>query len=451
MKLFTRLRQALPQPRITIARWIALTTLTAMLFLLLLKGLFSLLLSVWAQPPLLESGLIEKVAAVTRILDAAPVLQRSNIAGAAGDGTYSVRWLQRHDEAGVPMLVDAEYRQGTPILRALLKRPDARVEAFEPSDMPEYAPERGYALMIELSDKSWVLFRATSRSWGLDELPRNLIILALMLASSLAVALLATRYLAKPLERFAEGARRFGKDFNAPPIPVVGPHDLRQAILAFNATQAQLKHYLNDRTQMLAAISHDLRAPLTRMRLRAEFIDDAQLQAKLFQDVDEMQAMVDAALAFFRDDARLEPTTVFDLGELLLTVVDDFKDAGVEVGLSGPRRCVYTGRPVGIKRVLVNLIDNAAKYGCEPTVVLAVTARQIEITVQDRGPGIAPELQEQVFVPFYRIEGSRNRDTGGVGLGLPAARAIVLEQGGSLTLSNRLDGGLQAKVTLPVG
>ena len=451
MKLFAWLRQALPKPRITIARWIALTTLTAMLFLLLLKGLFSLLLSVWAQPPLLESGVIEKVAAVTRILDAAPAAQRSNIAGAAGDGTYSVRWLQRHDEAGVPVLVDAEFRQGTPVLRALLKRPEARVEVFEPSDMPEYAPERGYALMIELSDKSWALFRATRRSWGLDELPRNLIILALMLVSSLAVALLATRYLAKPLERFAEGARRFGKDFNAPPIPVVGPHDLRQAILAFNATQAQLKHYLNDRTQMLAAISHDLRAPLTRMRLRAEFIEDGQLQAKLFQDVDEMQAMVDAALAFFRDDARLEPTTVFDLGELLLTVVDDFRDAGVAVGLSGPHRCVYSGRPVGIKRVLVNLIDNAAKYGREPSVLLTVTPRQIEITVLDHGPGIAPALHEQVFAPFFRIEGSRNRNTGGVGLGLPAARAIVLEQGGSLTLGNRPGGGLQVRVTLPLG
>ena len=451
MKRFARLRQALPKPRITIARWITLTTLTAMLFLLLLKGLFSLLLSVWAQPPLLESGVIEKVATVTRILDAAPAAQRSKIASAAGDGTYTVRWVQHHDDAGVPLLVDAEFSQGTPILRALLKRPEARVEVFEPSDMPEYAPERGYAVMIDLSDKSWVLFRATSRSWGLDELPRNLITLALMLASSLGVALLAARYLAKPLERFAEGARRFGKDFNAPPIPVVGPHDLRQAILAFNGTQAQLKHFLNDRTQMLAAISHDLRAPLTRMRLRAEFIEDAQLQAKLFQDVDEMQAMVDAALAFFRDDARLEPTTLFDLGELLLTVVDDFKDAGVNVGLSGPRRCVYSGRPMGIKRVLVNLIDNAAKYGREPTVVLAVTPWQMEITVLDRGPGIAPALQEQVFAPFYRIEGSRNRHTGGVGLGLPAARAIVLEHGGRLTLGNRPDGGLQARVTLPLG
>ena len=120
MSLLARVRQALPRPKITIARWIALTTLTAMLFLLLLKGLFSLLLSVWAQPPLLESGVIEKVAAVTRILDVAPLAERANIASAAGDGSYSVRWLRRHDEAGVPSLVDAEFSEGTPILRALL-------------------------------------------------------------------------------------------------------------------------------------------------------------------------------------------------------------------------------------------------------------------------------------------------------------------------------------------
>ncbi|PVZ43690.1 ATP-binding protein [Pseudomonas sp. CC120222-01a] len=451
MRLLARLRKALPRPRITIARWIALTTLTAMFILLLLKGLFSLLLSVWAQPPLLESGVIEKVATVTRILDAAPEAQRANIASAAGDGSYSVQWLRSHDEAGMPELVDAEFRKGTPTLRALLKRPDARIEAFEPSDLLEYEPARGYALMIELSDRSWVLYRATDRSWGLDELPRNLIILTLMLLSSLVVALFATRYLAHPLERFAEGARRFGKDFNAPPIPVVGPHDLRQAILAFNATQAQLKHFLNDRTQMLAAISHDLRAPLTRMRLRGEFIEDGELQAKLFKDVDEMQAMVDAALEFFRDDARLEQTTAFDLAEMLQTVVDDFKDAGIKVALDTPRRCVYVGRPVGIKRVLVNLVDNAVKYGLAPELRLAVTAEQLEITVLDRGPGIAPELQERVFAPFFRIEGSRNRDTGGVGLGLPAVRAIVLEQGGSVTLANRPGGGLEVKVSLPVG
>lgn len=444
-------RKALPRPRITIARWIALTTLAAMLSLLLLKGLFSLLLSVWAQPPLLESGLIEKIATVTRMVDAAPVAQRSTIARAAGDASYSVQWLRQREESGLPVRVEKDFHKGATMLRALLNRQQVQIEVFGPADFPAQATPRGYALLIQLADASWIQFHVLDRSWGLDELPRNLIILTLMLISSLAVAWFAARYLADPLERFAQGARRFGKDFNAPPIPVVGPHDLRQAILAFNATQAQLKHFIDDRTQMLAAISHDLRAPLTRMRLRGEFIEDAELQAKMFKDVDEMQAMVDAALQFFRDDARLEPVTAFDLGGLLLTAIDDFKDAGVDVGYSGPQRCVYVGRPIGIKRVVVNLLDNAAKYGREPALRLTVEAEQIIIRVLDRGPGIAEHLQARVFEPYFRIEGSRNKDTGGVGLGLPAARAIVLEQGGSMTLANRPVGGLEVKVTLPVG
>ncbi|WDY60001.1 ATP-binding protein [Pseudomonas sp. PSKL.D1] len=452
MNLLAKTRNALLRPRITIARWIALTTLAAMLVLLLvLKGLMSLVMGVWAQPPLLESGLIEKVAAVARIVDAAPEAQRPLIAAAAGDASYTVQWLRNHAQAGLPTGATSEQGEGAQRLRALLNRPNARFEVFEPADLPAPDGQRGYALLVELSDASWLLYRVNSRSWGLDELPRNLIVVVLMVLTSLVIALFATRYLAHPLERFAAGARRFGKDFNAPPIPVVGPHDLRQAILAFNATQAQLKHFLNDRTQMLAAISHDLRAPLTRMRLRGEFIQDAELQAKLFQDVDEMQAMVDAALQFFRDDARLEPATTFDLAALLLTVVDGFKDAGVEVDFTGPRRCVYLGRPMGIKRVVVNLIENAAKYGREPAVQLVVTAEQVVIRVLDRGPGVAEHLQEQVFAPFFRIEGSRNKNTGGVGLGLPSARAIVQEQGGSITLRNRPEGGLEARVTLPVG
>ncbi|BBH45519.1 ATP-binding protein [Pseudomonas sp. KU43P] len=444
-------RRALPWPRITIARWIALTTLAAMLSLLLLKGLFSLVMSVWAQPPLLESGLIEKFATVTRMLDAAPVAQRTTLASAAGDASYRVQWFRQRDESGLPAWVEKDSHKGAAILRELLHRQQVQIEVFGPEDMPAQSAPRGYALLIQLSDGSWLQFHVLDRSWGLDELPRNVIVLVLMMVSSLAVAWFAARYLADPLERFTVGARRFGKDFNAPPIPVVGPHDLRQAILAFNATQAQLKHFIDDRTQMLAAISHDLRAPLTRMRLRGEFIEDAELQAKLFKDVDEMQAMVDAALQFFRDDARLEQATAFDLGGLLLTAVDDYKDAGVDVGYSGPQRYVYVGRPIGIKRVVVNLLDNAVKYGREPAIQLTVDAEQIVIRVLDRGPGIAEHLQEQVFEPYFRIEGSRNKDTGGVGLGLPAARAIVLEQGGSMTLSNRPVGGLEVKVTLPVG
>ena len=439
------------RPRDTVARWIALTTMVAMLTLLALNELFGVLAGAWARPPLMETGLMDKAAAITRIIDSAAPGQRHDIAKTASDPGLSVQWLQRYEDARLPVIGDPEFSEGSVFLRRQLNRPDARIEAYEPDDWPtKDNPDRRYAVIIELTDHTWVIFSVSSRSWGLGEWQRNLIIIALILLSTLIVALIATRHLATPLEHFADGARRFGVDFRAPPIPVVGPYEIRQAILAFNAMQAQLKHFVQDRTQMLAAISHDLRAPLTRMRLRGEFIEDADQQSKLFRDVDEMQAMVNAALEFFRDEARLEHATAFDLAELLHTVVDDFRDAGTEVSFEGAQRFVYVGRPIGIKRALTNLIDNAVKYGSGPGVRLKAFADCVEIRVVDRGPGIAPHYQEQVFAPFFRVEGSRNKNTGGVGLGLSAARATVLEHGGTLVLSNRRDGGLEARVSLPL-
>jgi len=443
-------RATVPRPRDTVARWIAMTTMVAMLALLVLNEVFGALAGAWARPPLMETGLMDKAAAITRIIDSAAPGQRLDIARAASDPGLNVQWLLRHEDARLPVIEDPEFSEGSAYLHQQLARPDARIEAYEPNDWPAGDPTRRYAVIIELTDHTWVIFSVSSRSWGLGEWQRNLIILGLILLSTLIVALIATRHLATPLEHFAEGARRFGVDFRAPPIPVVGPYEIRQAILAFNAMQAQLKHFVQDRTQMLAAISHDLRAPLTRMRLRGEFIEDADQQSKLFRDVDEMQAMVNAALEFFRDEARLEHATAFDLAELLHTVVDDFRDAGTEVSFEGAQRFVYVGRPIGIKRALTNLIDNAVKYGSEPGVRLKAFADCVEIRIVDRGPGIAPQYQEQVFTPFFRVEGSRNKNTGGVGLGLSAARATVLEHGGTLILRNRRDGGLEARVSLPL-
>ncbi|WP_447801109.1 sensor histidine kinase [Pseudomonas kilonensis] len=443
-------RSRAQRPRDTVARWIALTTMIAMLTLLALNELFSLLAGAWARPPLMETGLMEKATAITRIIDSVAPEQRPAIAKAASDQAFNAQWLQRHEDARLPVIDKPEFSEGSALLRQQLGRPDARIEAYEPNDWPADQPDARYAAIIELADHSWVIFSVPSRSWGLEEWARNGIIIALILLSTLIVALIATRHLAAPLERFAEGARRFGVDHQAPPIPVIGPHEIRQAILAFNAMQAQLKHFLQDRTQMLAAISHDLRAPLTRMRLRGEFIEDAEQQSRLFRDVDEMQAMVNSALEFFRDDARLEHATAFDLAELLHTIVDDLKDAGTEVAFEGAQRLVYVGRPIGIKRALVNLIDNAIKYGGAPTVRLEADANRVDICILDRGPGIAAQHLEQVFTPFFRIEGSRNKHTGGVGLGLSAARATVLEHGGTLTLRNRRGGGLEARVSLPL-
>ena len=200
---------------------------------------------------------------------------------------------------------------------------------------------------------------------------------------------------------------------------------------------------------MLAAISHDLRAPLTRIRLRCEFMEDLDHQHKLIRDVEEMQSMINAALAFFRDDTVLEHSTAFDLSELLQTIIDDYRDQQLVVDFRGPPHLVYHGRPLGLKRVVVNLLENAAKYARHPSIALSVNDQRVCIEVSDEGPGIPEADLERVFDPFFRLETSRNRNTGGVGLGLSAARAIVREQGGELSLSNRRGSGLVARVELP--
>jgi signal transduction histidine kinase len=442
-------RRAQPRPRDTVVRWIALTIALAMGAALALNFLFVELAGVWGRPPLTQVGLLEQVAAITRVVDAAPAELREGLARAATNPGYTVRWHRAREETGTPPADPNDRNEPGGIVRDLLGDPARRVESFEPDDWSAPRATASYTMLVQLRDDTWLAFSTPSRSWGLDPGMRNLIVAALVLLSTLGVAAVATRRLALPLQRFARAARRFASDFRAPPIALTGPHEIRQAAIAFNAMQAQIQHFVADRTQMLAAISHDLRAPLTRMRLRGEFIDDPEQQQKLFRDVDEMQDMISAALAFFRDDARLEEATPFDLSELLMTLVDDFRDQGVAIAFEGPRGVVYAGRPLGIKRALVNLLENAVKYGRQPRIDLVPHAGNIEIRVSDRGPGVPDDLLEQVFMPFYRVDTSRHRSTGGVGLGLSAARAIVREHGGELQLRNRKGGGLEARMTLP--
>ena len=432
--------------RDTVSRWIALTTILAMLTSLGFYALFTQVAGVWAYPPLTETGLLEKLSSLSRVIAASEPAQRQRLADAASDSSLTIRWSASHEALELPAAPDAASRADKPNARKLFN--SERLEAYQPSDWPQHNGQ--YAMAMQLADGSWLMFSMPSRSWGLEHWARNLIVVVLILLSTGLVALIATRRLARPLQTFAEGARRFGVDFRAPPIEPVGPHEIRQAILAFNAMQAQLQHFIKDRTQMLAAISHDLRAPLTRMRLRGEFIDDPQLQKKLFSDVDEMHAMINSSLEFFRDNARLEQATPFDLAELLQTLIDDYRDQSIEIPFSGPQRLAYVGRPLGLKRVITNLLENALKYASEPAIELRSDAEHVTIRVLDRGPGIPSDSYEQVFVPFHRLEGSRNKSTGGVGLGLSAARAIVLEHGGELTVRNRSIGGLEARVVLPV-
>ncbi|MGN6092889.1 MAG: HAMP domain-containing sensor histidine kinase [Luteibacter jiangsuensis] len=433
----------------TLSRWFAMNIMMALLVAAAMNAAFVQFAGVWAKPGIKDIGIVEQAAAVVRLIDSAPRDMRPRLARAARGDVYSVEWFPNDD--ALPMRRDDTYVGVTARLRDLIGRQNVRVLGSEPGDPGvDGTPTTKYALAIDLSDGSWLLFVAPERSWGLNPWARNVLTGIFALAGSVAVGALASRRLARPMEKFARQAQRFGADVNAPPMESAGPLEFRMAAHAFNDMQARVKRYVADRTYMLAAISHDLRAPLTRMRLRGEFVEDEEQQRRLFRDVDDMRAMVDSALAFFRDDSEQEEATRFNLSELVNTVVDNFRDAGSDVAFHHAGSVAYTGRPLSLRRTFSNLVENAVKYGTRAVVTMQETDDGIEVTIDDDGAGIPEKLHEAVFRPFYRIEASRNRQTGGVGLGLAAARSAVRGHGGDIVLENRAEGGLTVRVRLPV-
>jgi signal transduction histidine kinase len=226
-----------------------------------------------------------------------------------------------------------------------------------------------------------------------------------------------------------------------------------QAAAAFNGMASNIRRFVADRTQMLAAIGHDLRTPITRLRLRAEFLEDEEQQRRMLADLAEMEAMIAATLAFARDDAAAEPATAVDLAALARTVLDEAADATPElaeqIAYAGPEHLVVALRPLAMKRALGNLVANALKYGAAARLTLDPRGAGAVIAIEDDGPGIPDAALEEVFQPFRRIEGSRNRETGGTGLGLTIARSILRAHGGEVTLHNREGRGLRVVATLP--
>jgi len=259
------------------------------------------------------------------------------------------------------------------------------------------------------------------------------------------LSVLAVRYAARPLGLLAAAAQRLGRDMTAPPMPEDGPREVRAAAHAFNEMQTSLRRFVEDRTQMIAAISHDLRTPITRLKLRAEFVDDDEQRGKMLADLDEMEAMIHATLAFARDDAAIEPHAPVDVAAMLAGLAEDFGAT-----YSGPKGLMVHAGPIALKRAFANLLENAQAYAGGANVVLARDSAGIVVTIDDDGPGIPEAELERVFAPFYRVEGSRNRETGGTGLGLAVARSALRAHGGDIQLANRSGGGLRVTVTLPV-
>jgi signal transduction histidine kinase len=453
-------------------------TLTGRLILTLLIGLLAaqligaaILLRDRASAIYQTSGLgaAQRIAGIVQVLDRLDPPARAALLPALSSPQLRVALTTD------PPPVEADENLHTAHLRTILQRllGDARpvqVALVEPAfgmaprgrhgpgsrqlhsgPMADFFPPRGvaFAVSTQLVDGTWASFEH-----GLSGEPfawpwRLLLTFAVLLALVIALALLAVRWLTRPLAVLATAADELGRDMHRPPLAEDGPVEVRRAAAAFNTMQARLQTHLREREQMLAAVSHDLRTPITRLRLRAELIEDEALRAKFARDLAEMEAMTSGALDFLRGARTDEPVQPVDVMALLESLQADMEESGHEVSVQGGTRAPYPAHSLALKRCLANLIENAVKYGERAAVRVEDDAAQLRIIVADNGPGIPETEIERVFEPFYRVEGSRSRATGGVGLGLSVARDIARAHGGELTLRNRAGGGLEAILALP--
>jgi signal transduction histidine kinase len=315
------------------------------------------------------------------------------------------------------------------------------------SDIP--GPKKHFQGHLRLSDGSPVTIDVRPAMAPLS--PWLPVVLLGQLALMIACTWLAVRIAIRPLTRLANAVETL--DPNAHPVHLdeKGPTEVVYAARAFNAMQARIAAYLKERMQLLAAISHDLQTPITRMKLRAEFMDDSAEKDKLCNDLGEMEHLVREGVAYARSiHGSTEESRRTNLDSFLESLVFDYQDMGKDVQLVGKSEVVVDTRPHALRRVLVNLTDNALKFAGSAEVWVEANKGSLAITVMDRGPGIAETELAQVLQPFYRVENSRNRDTGGTGLGLAIAQQLAMALGGSLTLSNREGGGLCAELKLPL-
>ncbi|HUZ11895.1 MAG TPA: ATP-binding protein [Caulobacteraceae bacterium] len=301
---------------------------------------------------------------------------------------------------------------------------------------------------VRQPDGRWLVVepaRALLDPWQL----RALLVLAVAALAVTPLAWWFARRLAAPIAAFATAAERLGRDPDAPPLDIRGSREVGAAVAAFNEMQERLRRYVTYRTAMIGAIAHDLRTPLTRLRFRIENLPD-DLAPKLAADVDEMEAMVAATLAFVQDATQPRARTKLEVSSLVETVMDEAAETGADAAVERAERAVVDADPIALKRLVTNLVDNALKFGSRARGRVFAEAGMAVVEVEDNGPGVPESEIERAFEPFHRLESSRSRETGGIGLGLAVVRAIARAHGGEVTLLNRAGGGLRARVTLPL-
>ncbi|WP_241671253.1 ATP-binding protein [Dankookia rubra] len=435
--------------------WLSPATLAGRTSLALLAGLLVFHFgSVW----LLERGVrdaleearevhvADHAAMAARVLGALPNELRGAAARALSTPAFEADWSWR--AAANPAADDAAL---APLRARLVQRaPDLAGLHLRLGLAPaEDGGPRRIRGAMRLADGSWVSFAAPSPDLAPVPTHASVASLTAMAFGIVLASVLVVRWITTPLRRLAKAAEGFGRGAAPVPLPEDGPREVCEAARAFNAMQARIHRLVADRTQALAAVSHDLRTPIQRLRLRAGFLDDGEAQRAIDADLDEMEGMVGSTLAYLRGETESEEPRQADLAAILRTLSDDASDRGASVTYAGPDRAVLSLRPLAAKRAFANLIDNAVKYGGGARVTLSDVSKDATVWIEDDGPGIPEAEQEAVFEPFHRLDASRNRGTGGSGLGLTIARQVIAAHGGTVSVANRQGGGLRVTVRLP--
>ncbi len=342
------------------------------------------------------------------------------------------------------------------ILQRILGRDrEIRLAVLDPQQGDAVGRHRGRLhasvfVQVRLQDGSWAIFDSQLQPEAWTWPYRAMLSVLVLIVTVVLLAVFGVRWVTRPLKNFSIAATELGKNINRPPLPEIGPLEVVQAAKALNGMQTRLSRYLHDRTRILAAMSHDLKTPITRMRLRAELLDDEPIREKFIRDLSELEKMVTGTLDFMRGIETTEVIQPLDINALIESLQDDARESGHSISLIGHASAPYPCRPQAMKRCLSNLLENAIKYGSSAQVQVMQLPASLNIVISDQGPGVPEHELERLFDPFYRLESSRNRDHGGTGLGLTIARSIAEQHGGTLTLKNGFQSGLECHLDLPL-
>lgn len=447
---------------------------------LLLAQLATLYINITERDQLLYRAggmrLAQQISDIVKLLDSLPAEERRRVAAVFNAPPLSVS-LERPAiaQSAASSETDFQLSMFTTVLRYALGE-DAKVNVTRPEGAPQgfrrqgrfggegmpWGPQhmwgRGmqgfspagafFTVQIALRDGTWVTFDSYVSPQAAAIPLRVALTLLVLLGTVIVLSLVAVRWMTGPLSSLASAAEKLGEDINRPPLPETGPVEVQRAAKAFNTMQQRLSRFISDRTRVLTAMSHDLKTPITRMRLRTEMLQDETVRTKFVRDLEEMESMVTQTLEFMRDTSASEPVQRVDIMALLESLQTDYQDTGKPVEIQGSVVHPYSGRPFALRRCLTNLVENAIRYGDRATITVEDGEREITIRVRDEGPGIPESELDQAFEPFFRGEASRSRETGGTGLGLGIARNIARAHGGELVLGNRAGGGLEAILTL---